>query len=93
MGSKLCSALLTVGFLPEEHGHQVGFDPLERGVEAFGFEDTADAGFDFIGLADCREELIGSQAGGAFAVDCAGLSEDPAAGVEGENGIADPGQA
>ena len=78
-------------FLLEVDGQEFGFEPGERGFQTFVFVDSADLGFDFGGVAEGYEELVGGHAFEAGGVEHAHFAQDVAAGPEGEDGVADPG--
>ncbi len=71
-------------------GFDLGGDETERGFEAFGGVEAAEAGFDGGGFAEAGEELIGGEAFGGGLVDLGAGAEDALAGVEGEDGITEP---
>jgi len=67
------------------------FDPAESGLESLVFEDASDLGLYFCRVAPVSEKLVAREPCLHFAVHAAGACEDPAAGVEGQHGIANPG--
>ena len=84
----------SVGLLLFKLGDEDGFDVGVGGFESVVLVVASDFGFDGGGLADGGEKLVGGElpegVAAGFAGD-AGLLEDPLAGVEGEDGVADPG--
>lgn len=72
-------------------GEEFGFEPGEGGFETLVFVDSADLGFNFGGVAEGYEELVGGHAFEAGGVEHADFAQDVAAGPEGEDGVADPG--
>ena len=80
-----------IGFLALEDGREAALNPLEGGGESVALIDAADLGFGFAGVGVNGEELIRRHSVCLLAVDDAVLAEDFQAGVEGKNGVADPG--
>ncbi len=83
-----------VGLLLLKGGDEDGFDVGVGGGESAVLVMASDLGFDRGGFTDGGEKLVGGEllegVAAGFAGD-AGLLEDPLAGVEGEDGVADPG--
>lgn len=73
-------------------GHELGFDEGEGGLETLLLIEEADAGFDGGGFAEGLKEAVGGHADGEGIVDAEALGEDAAAGIEREDGVADPGE-
>ena len=84
----------SVGLLSFKVGNEDGFDVGKGGFESLVVVVASDLGFDRGRFTDGGEEMVGGEllegivAG--FAGDV-GLVENPLAGVEGEDGVADPG--
>ena len=104
-GSRKTNARSSAGFsaagkalveLPEKRRDELGFEVSKSGFEALAAVERAKPGLDRGGLAEGSEKLVRREPGEErLPIETLlplGMSEDPLAGEEAEDGIADPGK-